>query len=514
MNQNNAIRSLHRTNDAAAQAIMQQYPPQWDMERVFQKAYQGYLAQKNDSLQATVPFSSEVTEMVEYTPENSLSSRIRRFSGYAGIAAAMVGVFLLIAKTNSLHTPIDQIPDVTNPSTTTETTAEAMQETTYESIGQSGFIPVFTEGSAEETTASTMESTAMETLPTQTAAIVTESPVSGTAAPDSTETAMTTTTETTTESTTGTTTTETTPTTESHGKFIIEDPTDASSSYTIRYARESDVPVEKHEHSFAADGFTLTKQTEYNEEYEFHSTYYSLEDENGQKYAINQFQYDYFSSTYNPDSGELMKQYMIGDKSAILIYQEDPNALCFLIWDDGCHVCMMYSQYKDLANMELLLQSQTGEKIEIPEFESYFKMEEPTTTGGTGHIVYVLGNSDPVQEQTHSFAAEGFTLTDVTEYNTGQPYHSMHYTLVDENEQQYLVIQEQYKYFAASYDPDAVPMTKSYTIGGKNVFLVYEDNLDSICRLMWDDGCHICTVISQYKDLEKMELLVQSQITE
>ncbi len=509
MNQNNAIRSLHRTNDATAQAIMQQYPPQWDMDRVFRKAYQGYLAQKNDSLQAAVPFSSEVTETVEYTPENSVSRRIRRFSGYAGIAAAMVGVFLLIAKTNSLHTPVDRIPDETNPSTTAETT-EVMPETTYESTGESGFIPVFTEGSASETTASTMESTNTETIPTQTEAFMTEVPASGTAVIEITTSV---TTEATAESTTETTATETTPTTQSHGQFIIEDPTSAAASYTIRYARESDVPVEKHEHDFEAEGFTLTQKTEYNEQYDFHSTYYSLQDGNGQNYAVNQFQYDYFSTTCNPGSGDLMKQYTIGGKSAILLYQEDPDALCRLIWDDGCHVCVMYSQYKDLANMEILLQSQTGEKIVVPEFESYFKMEEPAS-GGSGRIVYVLGSSDPVQERTHSFAAEGFTLTDVTDYNAGQPYHSTNYTLTDENGQQYLIMQEQYQYFAASYDPDAVPLTKSYTIGGKNVFLVYEDNLDSVCRLMWDDGCHICTVMSQYKDLAKMELLVQSQITE
>lgn len=514
MKQNNAIRSLHRTNDTTAQAIMQQYPPQWDMERVFQKAYQGYLAQKEETLQGAVPFSSEVTETVEYTPENQLSRRIRRFSGYAGIAAAMVGVFLLIAKTNSLHTPVDRIPDETNLATTAETTAEGMQETTFESSGESGFVPVFTEGFTAETTASIAESTNTETFSTQTDAIVTEVPASGTAAPDSTETAVTTTMNTTSESATETTTTETTPAAQSHGQFIIEDPTSAASSYTIRYARESDVPVEKHDHAFEADGFTLTQRTEYNEEYDFHSTYYSLQDGNGQNYAINQFQYDYFSTTYNPGSGDLMKQYTIGGKSVILLYQEDPGALCRLIWDDGCHVCVMYSQYKDLANMELLLQSQTGEKIVVPEFESYFKMEEPTGSGTSGRIVYVLGSSDPVQERAHSFAAEGFTLTDITEYNAGQPYHSTNYTLVDENGQQYLIMQEQYAYFAASYNPDAVPMTKNYTIGGKNVFLVYEDNLDSLCRLMWDDGCHICTVMSQYKDLAKMELLVQSQITE
>lgn len=509
MKQNNAIRSLYRTNDATAQAIMQQYPPQWDMERVFRKAYQGYLAQEEETLQRAVPFSSEVTETVEYTPENHLSGRIRRFSGYAGIAAAMVGVFLLIAGTNSPHTPVDQIPDETDLTTATETTAEAVPETTFESTGESAFVPVFTEGFTAETTASTMESTDTETISTQTEAIMTEIPASGTAGSDTTETAAATTTETTSASTT-----ETTPATQSHGQFIIEDPTNAAASYTIRYARESDVPVEKHEHTFEADGFTLTQRTEYNEEYDFHSTYYSLQDGNGQNYAVNQFQYDYFSTTCNPDSGELMKQYTIGGKFVILLYQEDPGALCRLIWDDGCHVCVMYSQYKDLANMELLLQSQTGEKIVVPEFESYFKMEEPTGSGTSGRIVYVLGNSDPVQERTHSFAADGFTLTDITEYNAGQPYHSTNYTLTDENGQQYLIMQEQYAYFAASYNPDAVPLTKSYAIGGKNVFLVYEDNLDSLCRLMWDDGCHICTVMSQYKDLAKMELLVQSQITE
>ncbi len=513
MNHNNRIGLLHQADDATAGAIMQQYPPQWDMDRIFQKAYQGYLAKKQEQVQTVMPFSSEVTDDAACTEPNGISRNLRRVCGYAGLAAAMLGVFLLVYNVSLLRLSVDRVPDETAPTII----SSFPEETTCESTSVSGVVPVSTDVSETETAASGTESSTASTSTENTLpppeAIVTEMPETGIVTPDTTASDISSETDLTT-APPETTTTETATVTKSHGQFIIEDLTGEATYYTIRYARESDAAVEKHEHAFEAEGFTLVRQTEYNEQYDFHSTYYSLEDENGQQYAVHQFQYDYFSSVYNPDSGDLMKQYTLGGKSAILLYQDDPNALCRLIWDDGCHVCEMYSQYKDLANMELLMQSQTGEKIVVPEFESYFKLEEPTGSAVSGQIVYVRGNSDPVQERTHSFAAEGFTLTNVTEYNAGQPYSSVHYTLEDENGQHYLVMQEQYKYFNASYDPDAVPLTKSYTIGGKKAFLVYEDKPDSICRLIWDDGCHVCIVISQYKDLANMELLVQSQFAE
>lgn len=518
MDHKNTIKSLYRTDETTARNIMEHYPPQWNMDRVFQKSYQKYLAQKKEAPQEESVVVSECTEISDCAGAVRTPRRVWRTGSYFIFAAASVGMFLFLFRVSNTEPPTTRFPDATNESQADPPENDLQGETTaavQTEYSGTTFITEVTsspENSAESTSTTAAETIApastqpAETeLPDQTtAAVIAETvPLTETAAvPEtSSETTAFTETETTPE------TTQTTPVTEPHGYIEVAE---SGGSRQLTYARASDVQLQECEHSFEADGFTLTEKVEYNAEYEYRSMHYSLIDENGQQYAINQFRYDYFSFS----SSDLMREYSIGGKTAYLFYQEDPDALCRLIWDDGCHVCVMYSQYKDLANMELLLQSQTGEKIVVPEFESYFKMEEPTGSGTSGRIVYVLGNSDPVQERTHSFAADGFTLTDITEYNAGQPYHSTNYTLTDENGQQYLIMQEQYAYFAASYNPDAVPLTKSYTIGGKNVFLVYEDNLDSLCRLMWDDGCHICTVMSQYKDLAKMELLVQSQITE
>ena len=53
-----------------------------------------------------------------------------------------------------------------------------------------------------------------------------------------------------------------------------------------------------------------------------------------------------------------------------------------------------------------------------------------------------------------------------------------------------------------------------FRAAGKPVIIIYEENDESVCTLLWDDGCHICLMNSQYKDLAKMELLMQGQITD
>lgn len=51
MHHQNIIRTLHRTDAVTAQNIMEQYPAQWDMDRVFRKTYQKYLAAKQAEME-------------------------------------------------------------------------------------------------------------------------------------------------------------------------------------------------------------------------------------------------------------------------------------------------------------------------------------------------------------------------------------------------------------------------------------------------------------------------------
>lgn len=361
MSDTNMIRSLYRTDNATAQAIMQHFPPQWDMDRVFQKAYRGYLAQKNEQLQTGIPFCSELTETVEYTTEHRIPHRIRRVGGYAGLAAAMLGVFLLVAKVSSLRAPIDHIPGETDHTSTADSaeTTHAVETTFPETTAVSGQLLTTTSAAAETTTAelhSTETSTQTTAAGTETAVHITEPAASGMAVPDTTGTSVTTT-EMTTESTQETTTeTTTAPPVIPQGQFMVDE--QSGSLYQVTYVRENAVPVEEHEHSFAADGFTITGVMEQNPDYDFRSVIYNLEDAAGQHYMVQQFRYDYFMSSFNPEYYPLTKSYTIGGKSVFLIYQDDPEAVCNLMWDDGCHICMMTSQYKDLAQMELLAQCQ------------------------------------------------------------------------------------------------------------------------------------------------------------
>ncbi len=362
MSNTNTIRSLYRTDNATAGVIMQQCPPQWDMDRVFRKAYQGYLAQKQESVQTEMPFCSELTETVEYTTEHRISHRIRRIGGYAGLAAAMLGVFLLVAKVSSLRTPVDNIPGETDHTTTADSaeTTHAAETTFPETTVVSGQLMTMTTSAPTETTTAEPHSTETSTQTagagTETAVHVTEPAASGMAVPDTTGTSVTTT-EMTTESTQETTTeTTTAPPVIPQGQFVVGE--QSGSLYQVTYVRENAVPVEEHEHSFAADGFTITGVMEQNPDYDFRSVIYNLEDAAGQHYMVQQFRYDYFMTSFNPEYYPLTRSYTIGGKSVFLIYQDDPEAVCNLMWDDGCHICMMTSQYKDLAQMELLAQGQ------------------------------------------------------------------------------------------------------------------------------------------------------------
>lgn len=359
MNFNNRIRSLHQTDEATAQTIMQQCPAQWDMEKVFRKTYQSYLFQKQEG----AAFAGECTEALP-CPNVPRSFRgLWKAGAYTAFAAAFLGLFLFIFRMDGTAPPVDRFPDGIHENDVPRLDIDSQVEetTTYETQPDT-IATTDTESSSEATehttpsVSETAETTIIEITPPLTTEeqipdpteVMTVPPVTETEAPAVTGTP-------TPESTAPETTTTTTePPVIPLGHFEVSEQSGSFSQIT--YVREDTAPVEEHEHSFAAEGFTLTNTSVQNPDYPFRSVIFNLEDGAGQHYMVQQHRYDYFAHAYNTSIAWQTRSYTIGGRTVFLVYQDDPESVCSLMWDDGCHISVMNSQYKDLANMELLMQ--------------------------------------------------------------------------------------------------------------------------------------------------------------
>ena len=68
MSLNNRIRSLHETDEATAQAIMQEHPAQLDTDKLFKTTYQKFISLKNEQQEKEMT-DSEFTEIFECSKE-------------------------------------------------------------------------------------------------------------------------------------------------------------------------------------------------------------------------------------------------------------------------------------------------------------------------------------------------------------------------------------------------------------------------------------------------------------
>ncbi len=368
MHYQNIIRTLHRTDAVTAQNIMEQYPAQWDMDRVFRKTYAKYLAAKQSEMQGAV-LTDTAAENDVCRKQRTNAQRFWKAGGYAVCAAAYLGIFLFILRTNGQQGEIPKIPQessdiphtdsITEPPTTAPVQGTHTQPPTAAQTNTETIVDTAETTSQTSTELTDAPTEAAETAPPiQTDAPETQSApaIEVTAAPETS--AAQTESETTPDTTTTTTETnpETTTTAAVPGYFEVDETAPAGQFRNVSYVRAEDTPVEEREHGFAAEGFTVTRTEEVNGEHDFRSMNYFIEDTDGQHYMVQQFRYDYFGVSISPT--RLWQTYEIAGKPVIIIYEENPESLCTMLWDDGCHVCLMNSQYKDLAKMELLMQGQ------------------------------------------------------------------------------------------------------------------------------------------------------------
>ncbi len=362
MDHRNTIRLLHRTDAATAQQIMEQYPAQWDMDKVFRRTYQKYLAAKQAQEVADAAAESAVCQK-----QRTNAQRFWKTGGYAVCAAAYLGIFLFILRTNGQPTEIPEIPQessdiphtdtITEPPTTAPVQGAHTQPPTAAQTSTETIVNIVETTSQTSTELSDAPTESAETEPTaQTDAPETQTApaVEVTAVPETTTAHS----ESDTTPDTTTTTTETTPETTTTaavlGHFEVDETAPAGQFRNVSYVRAENTPVEERVHGFAAEGFTVTRTEEVNGSHDFRSMNYFIEDTDGQHYMVQQFRYDYFGVSVSPT--RLWRTYEIAGKPVIIIYEENAESVCTMLWDDGCHVCLMNSQYKDLAKMELLMQ--------------------------------------------------------------------------------------------------------------------------------------------------------------
>ncbi len=343
------LRSLRKIHDTDARNMMETYPAQWDMDDAFETAYQGYLLQKNES----APAYSELKEEA-VTEKTGIP---RRIGVYAGFAAVLAGVCLLVMQSASHRWMREQLPDETDMLTVTHSETEestASQTMPSETIQTTYAAAVQTTASDEtmpmESASATLQESILETIP----------PMTETAAPESTKLPASSETEThPLESTTETTTeaTATIPPEHLQGHFVFNGIDGVTMQ--ISFVRESTEPIRPMQHSFAAEGFTVTDMQEKDSDEVYHSILYRVEREDGQEYQVRMFSSLRVVYVLEPVGDMRTKSYEIDGKPSYLVYHaDDPDADCVLMWFDGCHICYVNSPLKNLDDMERLVKSQ------------------------------------------------------------------------------------------------------------------------------------------------------------
>ena len=377
------LKHLKHADPKTSDAIMEQYLPDWDGERLFQKTYAAFREQE----------SGEITPEDAQPPVRNRLTRIVRYGGY-GIAAAMyIGLIVGVVRLTQLPPPEilrvpEEIPTAAVSQTTPAESETAAPQETSEPPEQEPAVHTDAPAQADEpTSAAAEESHAVTDAPAQTDAAETpatvpavtpttaapsvttagqESPpppasaqtVTETTAPDNTISPVVTAAPTEPEPTEDEPAplgNATTPQALGHFEII---PSNGGQLPKFTYVRDTDAPVEEHEHSFAAEGFTVTSEQWMNETQDYRSKMIQIEDSEGQSYLVYVFRYAYFGTQFNPEAHSVCYSYSIDGRPAYVMTDESEGSLCTIYWDDGCHVCAIYSQRKDQAKMELLIRSE------------------------------------------------------------------------------------------------------------------------------------------------------------
>ncbi len=365
---------LHGLDTSAADRLMDEYPPAADTDAQFRKTYDRYLAQTGEQ---------------DASPRRS-PLRILRFAAYPVAAAACIALILAIAQNAPLTRPDDltqqETPATAATTTPPETTAPlpaaetAAIETTAPVLATQETdvsLPAVTAPAVTQTAPSgTTKNAASATSPTVTTAAPSPANASPTndagpaptqapteaAPPAVTDPAPT---EAPTEAAPAVTDpAPTDPPTDppieapggvtASGQFTVT-PQPGSDTMLLRYELTTDAPADVTEHRFDVPGFTESGRNVVNVSANVRATTVSLDDEAGQHYSVQIYPYEAFHMTYLTSYYTTAQEVAVNGIPIYLLASDDPEGIAMVFWDDGCQICFVISQVKDLGQMERLV---------------------------------------------------------------------------------------------------------------------------------------------------------------
>ena len=340
---------LHGLDPSAADRLMDEYPPAADTEAQFRKTYDRYLAQTGE----------------QDAPLRRSPLRILRFAAYPVAAAACIALILAIAQ----NAPLTRPDDLTQQETPSTSVTTAPPETTAP-------LPA-AETAAIETTAPVLATQETDvSLPAVTAPAVTQTAPSGTTKNAASATSPTVTTAAPSPANASPTNDAGPAPTQAPTEAATPAPTDppveapggvtASGQFTVtpqpggetmllRYELTTDDPVTVTEHRFDVPGFTESGRNVVNVSGNVRATTVSLDDEAGQHYSVQIYPYEAFHMTYLPTYYTTAQEDTANGLPIFLLATDDPEGIAMVFWDDGCQICFVISQEKDLGQMERLV---------------------------------------------------------------------------------------------------------------------------------------------------------------
>lgn len=359
---------LKNIDSASADKISENYPAEWNMDKVFESSWKNFLALSKDP---ESEFDFRMTEVGD-TLEFSDTEKIRKKSVFhiftinKLIAAACVAAIVMLIKMMFIPSQnIDAPPDiiVQNPIASQEKrTTSANEKNVKISTGlhSNAFIAentVCVTIPLEPIASDNSTATAYETEPLYDEA---EPPYydeeeypEQTEAPIQTN-AIETTEATETESPQTTEPTTTTASVEVKGYFQMNEGnyiTDNSEKYDeLVYVRPDNAPVEKKEHIMDSEEFSVCAENPYDASKPIpKNCMYIKAEESGHIYLVYTYDYDEFSMGWstNPKYKHYFEHFEINGRPALYendrLQPDERYDYIMLMWDDGCHISFTFN---------------------------------------------------------------------------------------------------------------------------------------------------------------------------
>lgn len=322
--------SLKNVDGATADKISENYPAEWDMDKVFNASYEKFLASEKNADENVHNPSFTAGDTLEVSDVENVQKKrgLAIFSSNGAIAAACTVIALIaFGSLYALPNRADESPEDIDKIVF----ATHENNNTLECVTSSAKASVTTQTTPSPATAKSVSTASVvsETAPTQTEAIVQTEPV------DTTETEPV---ETTAVQTTALpVTTEpaaTTDRTENPWGYFQRYDYYQSKLSDLKYVRNKDEEEEPLEHTIGVEiaGIELISDSEWTTVW-----YIKRNEDEDYWYTLVQYKYSVFSTQIGAESE--CSYIEINDRPAVWVNIDSASPT--LCWDDGCHICRL-----------------------------------------------------------------------------------------------------------------------------------------------------------------------------